>query len=118
MYNLLDKYEYVVDVVALERPLAITEPVTPTRDVPVAVRARTARFSVPRADVLVLDETLRDTPFVERVCETFLAATLRDATPRETTVLSSERCDGAFVVRDTVERDTVRLEVVVFERGL
>ena len=90
VYNLLFKYEYVVDVVPAREPADITEPVALTRDLFVDVRARTARLFVVRfaVAVLFLDTTLRFAVFVVRVGviereDTFLFAVPRDAVVRE-----------------------------------
>ena len=119
MYNLLDKYEYDVDVLA--RDPVIGELETPTRAVPDL--ARIARlFDVRVAEFCVLDVIPRDednTPeFVPRVADTPREETVLDAVPRDTVVLSVTGFATEFVARDAVDRDKVRLDVVVFERGL
>ena len=112
VYNLLLKYEYVVEVA---RDPAITEPVALTREGVLDVRARTARLFVARFDTILLrDATPRVAVPGVRV-DTERDATLRFApVPRDTVAL-----DDVFVARDCVERDTVeRFDVVFVERGL
>ena len=106
VYNLLDKYEYVV---LLAREPAITEPFALTREaVDVALRARTARFAVVVRLVAALlrDVTLREGVFVER-----FGVIARDDTvlfvefPRVAVVLFDEDAAGlATVVRATFAR--------------
>ena len=103
-------------------PDAIGDPETPTRDVVEPLLARIARlFDVRVAEFCTLDETLRDVDdvvFVPRVPETEREETVLDATPRDTADLLVVGCVVAFVVRDIVDRDNVRLDVDLFERGL
>lgn len=116
VYNLLDKYEYVV--VALARPADITVPVALTREGVADVRARTARF-VAVVRLVPRDVTLRVVAPVERVEDTPREDTTRLAdVPRLTVV----RVAGRVVapgVRAVVERETVaRFVEFAVERGL